>query len=281
MTTSLAGRRIVTTAVNVPGPVAAAMLHDMGATVVKIEPPAGDPLATFAPAWYADLSARMEVVRLDLKTDDGRGRLDGLLADADVLITSSRPSSLERLGLLWPALHVRHPRVCHVAVIAYAAPRQDIAGHDLTYQAEAGLVTPPGMPVALIADLAGAHRVVISVLDLLFSRVRTGDAGFVEVSLAECADSFAAPLRHGLTADTGVLGGGYPAYNVYPARDGWVAVAALEPHLRTALARELGVDVENRGALTEALSRRTAAEWHAWADARGLPLTAIRCSSSR
>ena len=98
----------------------------------------------------------------------------------------------------------------------------------------------------------------------------------MEVSLADCADLFAAPLRHGLTTETGILGGHRAAYNIYPARDGWVAVAALEPHLRTALARELGVDVEDRTALAAALSQRPAADWHTWADVRGLPLTAVR-----
>ena len=280
MTSSLAGLRIVSTAVNVPGPVAAAILRDMGATVVKVEPPTGDPLSMFAPAWYGGLCAGMEVLGLDLKTNRGRGRIDELLAHADVLITASRPASLERLGLSWPELHGRHPQLCQVAVIGYAAPRHDVAGHDLTYQAEAGLVRPPGMPSVLVADLAGAQRVVIAALDLLFSRARTGKPGFVEVSLADCADLFAAPLRHGLTGETGILGGQYAAYSIYPARDGWVAVAALEPHLRTALARELGVDVEDRAALAGALSQRSAADWQAWAEGRGLPLTAVKTSRS-
>ena len=252
------------------------MLRGRGATVVKIEPPTGDPLATFSPAWYDELSAGIDILRLDLKADDGRGHMDELLANADVLITSSRPASLERMGLSWPALHSRHPQLCHVAITGYAAPRQDVAGHDLTYQAEAGLVKPPAMPTALVADLAGAQRVVIAVLDLLFSRQRTGASGFADVSLATCADLFAAPLRHGLTAGTGILGGRCAEYNIYPARDGWVAVAALEPHLRAALARELGVDVEDRAALAAALSQRSAADWQTWADLRGLPLTEVR-----
>jgi crotonobetainyl-CoA:carnitine CoA-transferase CaiB-like acyl-CoA transferase len=252
------------------------MLRDRGATVLKVEPPIGDPLATFAPAWYAELSAGMDIVRLDLKTDAGRGAMGGLLANADVVITSSRPASLERLGLSWPELHGRHPLLCHVAIIGYSPPRHDIAGHDLTYQAEAGLVRPPAMPTALVADLGGAQRVVIAVLELLFSRLRTGESGFAEVSLADCADLFAAPLRHALTAEGGILGGRRAEYNIYPARGGWVAVAALEPHLRAALARELGVDVEDRTALAAALTQRSAIDWQTWADVRGLPLTKVR-----
>jgi crotonobetainyl-CoA:carnitine CoA-transferase CaiB-like acyl-CoA transferase len=276
VTESLAGIGVVTTAVNVPGPVAAGMLRDMGATIVKVEPPKGDPLSVFAPAWYASLSAGMEVLRLDLKSDRARDRFDDLLSRADVLVTASRPASLHRLGLAWPDLHRRHPRLCHVAIVGYAAPRQDVAGHDVTYQAEVGLVTPSAMPQSLIADLAGAHGAVIAALDLLFARERRGEAGCVQIALAECARLFAAPLRYGLTSSTGPLGGTDPAYNIYRTREGWVAVAALEPDLRAALANELSVDVEDGAALAQVLLQRSALEWERWADTRGLPLAAVR-----
>lgn len=276
MTVALAEIRVVSTAVNVPGPVAAGMLRDMGATIVKVEPPEGDPLSGAAPAWYAALCAGMEVLRLDLKSDQGRRRIDDLLARADVLVTATRPASLQRLGLSWPDLHGRYPGLCHVAIVGYAGPRQDVAGHDVTYQAEAGLVTPPAMPRSLIADLAGAQRAVIAALDLLLARERRGEAGYAQIVLAECATLFAAPLRHGLTSSTGSLGGTDAAYNIYPTRDGWVAVAALELHFRAALARELSVDVEDAAALARVLRQRSALEWERWSDARGLPLVAVR-----
>jgi alpha-methylacyl-CoA racemase len=276
VTGTLAGIRIVTTAVNVPGPVAAGFLRDMGATVVKVEPPAGDPLARAAPGWYAGLCAGMDVLRLDLKSSGGREHVNELLARADLLVTATRPASLQRLGLGWPDVHPSHPRLCQIAIFGYAAPRQDVAGHDLTYQAEAGLVTPSAMPRTLIADLAGAQRVVIAALDLLLARERSGKAAYTEIALAECATLFAEPLRHGLTSSTGPLGGAGAAYNIYPTRNGWVAVAALEPHFRAALARELCVDVDDRAALTRVLGEKPALEWERWADARGLPLAAVR-----
>jgi alpha-methylacyl-CoA racemase len=277
VTGTLAGIRVVSTAVNVPGPVAASMLRDMGAAIVKVEPPTGDPLAVAAAAaWYAALCTGMEVLRLDLKSDDGRGHLDDLLARADVLITATRPASLQRLGLSWSDVHTRHPRLCHVAIVGYAAPRQDVAGHDVTYQAEAGLLTPPAMPRTLIADLAGAQRAVIAALDLLLARERGGEAGCAEVALAECASLFAAPLRHGLTSPAGPLAGTDAAYNIYPAHEGWVAVAALEPQFRAALARELNADLEDGATLAQVLRQRSAVEWERWAGLRGLPLAAVR-----
>jgi alpha-methylacyl-CoA racemase len=273
---TLHGIRIVTTAVNLPGPVAAAMLRDKGAAVVKVEPPERDPLSQWAPGWYAELCAGIDVERLDLKSADGRDRLDALLAAADLFITSSRPGSLQRLGLAWSDLHARHPRLCQVAIVGYAAPRDNVAGHDLTYQAEVGLLTPPGMPATLVADLSGAQRAVAEALDLLFARERSGVAGRAEIALAECATLFAEPLRHGLTSSTGLLGGACAAYAIYPARDGWIAVAALEPHFRAALARELGVDIENRSALAGAFMDKSAVEWQQWAETRGVPLHAVR-----
>nr|WP_242822484.1 CoA transferase [Thermaerobacter marianensis] len=99
--------------------------------------------------------------------------------------------------------------------------------------------------------------------------------------MAEAAHALAAPLRHGLTAPGGLLGGGLPLYRCYPARDGWVAVAALEPHFARRLLDELGPPgpglppgVEER--LAAVFRRRPAAEWEAWARQRDLPLAAVR-----
>jgi alpha-methylacyl-CoA racemase len=273
---TLEGIRIVTTAVNVPGPVAAAMLRDKGATILKVEPPAGDPLAEWAPGWYAELCAGIDVVRLDLKSPASRNDLDESLASADLLLTASRPGSLQRLGLGWSDLHARHARLCQVAIVGYAAPFADRAGHDLTYQAQAGLLTPPRMPATLIADLSGAQRVVSEALALLFARERDEAAGYAEVALADGAALFAQPLRHGLTSSSGLLGGGCAAYRMYPAREGWIAVAALEPHFRAALTRELGADANDGLALARAFTQRSAVEWKQWAEARDLPLHAVR-----
>jgi crotonobetainyl-CoA:carnitine CoA-transferase CaiB-like acyl-CoA transferase len=252
------------------------MLRDSGATVVKVEPPGGDPLSRAGPSWYAALCEGIEVLRLDLKSGQGRECLDDLLARADLFLTSARPASLERLGLAWDRLHDRHPRLCHVAVVGYAAPREDLAGHDVTYQAEAGLLTPPAMPRSLIGDLGGAQRAVIAALELLLARERTGESGRAQVALAECANLFAAPFRFGLTSPTGPLGGTDPAYNIYPTRGGWVALGALEPHFRATLARELGVDLEDRAALVRKLLERSAFEWEQWAGPRDLPVVAVR-----
>jgi crotonobetainyl-CoA:carnitine CoA-transferase CaiB-like acyl-CoA transferase len=151
-----------------------------------------------------------------------------------------------------------------------------VAGHDLTYQAEIGLVTPPALPPTLVADLGGAQQAVIAALALIMARDRDGEGSYVEVSLAGAARFFAEPLAYGLTGDGNALGGGLPAYGLYRTRDGWLAVAALEPRFRETLGRELSINPEDREALARVFAERSSAEWETWAEARDLPITGVR-----
>jgi crotonobetainyl-CoA:carnitine CoA-transferase CaiB-like acyl-CoA transferase len=271
----LEGLQVLTLAVNLPGPLAAARLRALGAAVTKVEPPGGDALARVSPTWYAAIHHGQTVLGIDLKTAAGRERLEGLLTASDLLLTATRPAGLSRLGLDWGSLHARHPRLCQVALVGYPPPNEDVPGHDLTYQARAGLLEPPRLPRTCLADLAGAERVVTAALALLLARER-GQGGYARVSLAEAAEDFAAPLRYGLTAPGGILGGGSSSYEMYQAREGWVAVAALESHFGARLASELGLAVADRASLQQAFATRTAAEWETWAAARDLPLARVR-----
>jgi alpha-methylacyl-CoA racemase len=272
----LQGVKIVSLALNVPGPVAAARFSQMGAAVTKIEPPAGDGLRQFAAAWYESLCKGQMVKQLDLKNLDGREQFDVLLADADLLLAAFRPSALQRLGLDWESLHRHYPRLCFVGIVGYPAPEEERAGHDLTYQSDFGLLRPPEMPASLFVDLAAAERAVSMALALLNKFARTGEAGHAWVSLQECAQDLAAPLRAGLTAAGGLLSGGYPFYGFYRASDGWIAVAALEPHFAERLLLELKLDHATRGELERVFLERSAAAWDRWAIERGLPLVAVR-----
>jgi alpha-methylacyl-CoA racemase len=272
---ALDGIRAVSLAVNVPGPTAAARLVALGASVTKVEPPGGDPLATAHPAWYDELRSGQQVLTLDLKQAADHAILDELLKAADLLLTSSRPPALARLGLAWPGLHARFPRLCQVAIVGYPAPDQDRAGHDLTYAAAHGLVLPPGLPRTLVADLGGAQLATTAAVALLLARERGREAGYAEVALADAAAEFAAPLRYGATAQDGPLGGGLPQYGLYQAREGWVAVAALEPQFERRLATELGLDELTHDALATAFRTRSAEDWEAWGREHDLPLGVV------
>ena len=266
---------VVTIALNLPGPVATARLRDFGARVTKVEPPGGDPLEHSAPAWYAELTAGQLVVRLDLKDEAGRVELDGLLEPADVFVTAQRPDALNRLGLGWEELHARFPRLSQVAIVGYPSPDTGRPGHDLNYVAAHGLVRPPELPRTLVADLGGAEAAVSAALAAVLSRARTGEGTFVEVALADAAGRFAAPLRHGLTAEGGALAGGYPGYGLYETSEGWVSVAALEPHFRRRLCDELGLEELSHEALATHFREQTADAWERWAAERDLPIEKV------
>jgi alpha-methylacyl-CoA racemase len=271
---ALTGLHVVSTALNLPGPVACARLHAMGAAVDKVEPPEGDPLEHYAPAWYRRLHAGMTQHRLDLKQDEGRERMRALLDDADVLVTAQRPAALARIGLD-PASLAAHPRLCHVAIVGHPPPDENLPGHDLTYLAACGLVRPPRMPPTLFADMAGGERAVAEALALVHQRDRTGRGGHALVALAEVAHHLASPLREGLTAPTGLLGGGLAGYNLYAAAEGWIALAALEPRFFRHLAELLDLAPATQDRLAAKFAERTAREWERWARSNDVPLVAV------
>jgi crotonobetainyl-CoA:carnitine CoA-transferase CaiB-like acyl-CoA transferase len=270
----LEGIKIVNLAANLPGPAAAQRLHQMGATVVKVEAPSGDPMELYHAGWYQDMAVGHILVRLDLKSDQGRAELDALLGSADLFISASRPAAMERLGLGWTSLHQKFPRLCHVAIIGYPAPRENEAGHDLTYQASLGLLTPPYMPRTLLADMAGAEMTVSSALGLLFNREQSGESGYAEVALSEAAASLAEPLRYGCTAPGANLGGGIPEYNIYQSADGWVAVAALEPHFKKRL--EDALEVSSLEEYRAAFELQSSAYWQEWGQKMDVPIETVR-----
>lgn len=274
-TSLLRGIKVVNLGLNAPGPVAAARLAQLGADITKVEPPSGDMLKNVARDWYNLLCQGQTVVALDLKNAEGQRQLHELLAGADLLLASFRPSALRRLGLDWESIHRRHPRLCFVGIIGYLPPDEERSGHDLTYQCGLGLLTPPQMPSSLFVDLAGAERCVSQALALLLKSARSGESGAAWVSLYDCAVELTGPLKAGLTKSSGVLGGGYPLYGFYQASDGWIAIAALEPQFAQRVLSELNLGKADRPELERIFLQRSAGAWAAWAAERDLPLVAV------
>jgi alpha-methylacyl-CoA racemase len=264
---ALSGVRLLSVALNLPGPVALARLVALGASATKVEPLSGDPLTTYSRAWYDRLHTGVPVETLDLKSDEGRARCDHLLGTTDVLLTSQRPSALARLGLGPARLAERFPALRTVSIVGdRTAPEQ--AGHDVTYQAEAGLLRGR-LPVTLLADLVGAERAATAVLLAL----RSAPGACLVVGLRDVVDDLRAPLDYALTTDGGRLGGGDPAYGVYRSRDGYVAVAALETHFRARLYAALQLPLD--AALADTIASRTSAEWAAFGRRHDVPISPV------
>ena len=254
----LQGTRILSLALNLPGPAALLRCQRMGAQCYKLEPlpPAGaacaDPMHHYSPSAYAQLHGGIHVVQADLKTTAGQQQLHQLLALSDVLLTSFRPTALRKLGLSWDALHAQYPQLCLVRVLGSSTPdAMDTPGHDLTYQAEAGLTDDGHMPASLFADMAGAVLTSEAVLQCLLQRARDGYGHCHDVGLAQAAHWLALPRQWQLTTPSGDIGGAHAGYRLYRCQDGWVAAAALEPHFAQRLCALAGVQVTHAADSTE------------------------------
>jgi alpha-methylacyl-CoA racemase len=262
----LRGTRVLSLALNLPGPAALMRCKAMGASCTKLEPPtprgapagtSGDPMGQYNPAAYAQLHEGVKVLTADLKTEAGQKLLHRQLAKTDVLLTSFRPSALEKLQLGWKALHRAHPHLSQVAIVGAPGARAEEPGHDLTYLADNGLVGGFDLPPTLYADMGGSLMAAEAVLQAaLLQRERyagTGDPHpkgvYIEVALSEAARYLALPRSWGLTAPKGAVGGAHAGYKVYPCKDGRVAVAALEPHFAAALCKAAGAPASDLRAM--------------------------------
>src|SRR5215471_13845248 len=274
----LGGTRVITLALNVPGAMAAERLRDLGASVTKIEPPQGDPLKTATPRWYSSLTDGVTVLICDLKTAPGFGLLLEKLGATDLLLTSQRPAALERLGLGWETLHARFPKLCQVAMVGFPAPHQNVSGHDLTYLGSNGLLQPPALPLTLYADVAASEQAALAAVAVLLGRERAGSAEYVEVAIADAAKRLAAPRNAGLTMAGGYLAGTFPGYNLYRTSDGWVAVAALEPHFYRRLCEQLGVSSPSYESFAASFASQRNSYWSEFAAKHDLPIEPVKMS---
>jgi crotonobetainyl-CoA:carnitine CoA-transferase CaiB-like acyl-CoA transferase len=277
--------RILSLALNLPGPAALLRCRDMGADCTKLEPPpagehaSADPMALYCPPAYAALHDGIRVVNAHLKTDAGQATLQAELQRTDVLITSFRPSALAKLGLAWDTLHARHPRLSLVRIVGAPGERAEEPGHDLTYLADAGLLTGNALPPTLYADMGGALLASEAVLQVQLARAASGEGACIEVALSSAADWLALPRHWGLTQPAGDVGGAHAGYQVYACADGRVAVAALEPHFAARLLQGAGLapDCDLRAQPTHAaigafLAGQTRSQLDTLARAMDIPL---------
>lgn len=286
----LKGVRVLSLALNLPGPAALMRCQQMGATCVKLEPPAhpsapkgtsGDPMGVYNRTAYDTLHHGMRIAQVDLKSDKGQKVLHRELAKADVLLTSFRPSALTKLGLEWKTLHALYPMLSLVAIVGAPGARAEEPGHDLTYLAENQLVNGLELPPTLYADMGGSLMASEAVLKARLHQLQKGKGVRLDIALSDAAAYLALPRTWGLTKPGAAVGGGHAGYRVYPCKDGRVAVAALEPHFATALADAVGLKVagimamfapETHAAVADFLLTQTRQQLDQLATERDIPL---------
>ena len=283
-----------------PGPMLTVMMADQGARVIKIEPPAGDPVRVQAPfesgqsVWFANLNRGKESHVLDLKVEADKDRLRAICRQADVFIESFRPGVMKRLGFDYEAVRAMNPRIvyCSISAFGQEGSLSHHPAHDLAVQALAGFLSvndgPDGTPVvpgAPSADLAGGLTALSAVLMALFARERTGQGEFIDCAMF---DSLLPWCAH--HAGTAIAGGepprsrsqrslgGAALYQIYRTKDGrHLVLGARETkfarNLLGALGRldllpfaeaEAGRQEPLIAFLQEVFATRTRDEWVTW-----------------
>ena len=226
----LAGLLVVDLTRHLPGPFASRELLRLGARVVRLEGPEGDPLRAIAPGWDAVLNAGKESVVCDLKAEPEFGC--ALCARADVVLEGFRPGVADRLGV-GPDDVPDSVVYCSLTGFGLEGRHALRAGHDLNYLGWAGALadTAPALPPVQAADLgAGALAAVAEVLAALLERERTGRGARLVVSMTHGSQRF---VSHRVSGDPrpNLLTGGLACYRIYATADArWLTVGALEPH---------------------------------------------------
>lgn len=241
-----------------PGPLCTQILYDLGATVTKIEPPgAGDYMALWPPqvgtqsAMYLAVNHGKQIRTLNLKTDDDRATFFDLVRRADVVVEGFRPGVIDKLGIGYEQLSAANPGIilCSISGYGQSGPLRDRAGHDLNYQALAGVLSlsggaTPANPQLQAADTAGgSYAAAMLILAALYERTRTGRGRHIDVAMSEqllplvrvnfaCSAADQSDPRR----DGELLSGGAPCYHIYITADNkQLSVGALEPKFWDAL----------------------------------------------
>jgi len=245
----LAGLRVIDLTRNLPGPFCTRMLADLGAGIVKVEPPEGDPTRPLGLLFDA-LNHGKESRRIDFRQPSELDRLRGWLGEADVMVDSFRPGILQSLGLDFARLKTINPTLVMVSITGYGqhGAWSQRAGHDLNFMAMSGVLDQLRAPTGELAmsnvqwgDLAGGSSMAcIAILAAVFDAQRRGAGHHIDISmthglhahliLPKATGAMLTPLLgHRPRAGEDLLNGGLPCYNVYATSDGrHLAVAAFE-----------------------------------------------------
>jgi crotonobetainyl-CoA:carnitine CoA-transferase CaiB-like acyl-CoA transferase len=297
-----------------PGPFCTQLLANLGADVIKIEDPQVGDYMRSVPPLVKDVSYPFLMVNrgkrslaVDLKTPEGQEIVRKLASHADVVVEQFRPGVMGRLGAYYDGLAIMNPKLVYCSFSGYGqtGPYKDLPGHDINFQALAGILgvtgvrddKRPAIPGAPIADLASGFNAALAILASLRTRDRTGRGEFIDVSIYDTAVTlmvlgFARFLATGEEPVAGetLLTGTFPFYNLYETKDSrWLSVAAVEPKFWRQMcnligAPELADQQFTEGAAGAAVAdtlasrfrERTLEEWEAVFLAEELPVAGVK-----
>jgi crotonobetainyl-CoA:carnitine CoA-transferase CaiB-like acyl-CoA transferase len=296
----LAGIKVVDFSALIPGPFATAILSDLGADVIKVEPPRGDSGRSLLPAVFHATNRNKRSIALDLKHPDARPVIERLARWSDIVIESNRPGVSARLGIDYAGLSALNPRLiyCSLSGFGQNGPWRNKPGHDIGYVGASGGLSYPGSWLGKparssipIADMQGGSFGAIAILAALHERDRTGKGAELDLSLYD-ASLFCAALRHGIAEHTDPRAHIWPVNDLFETADGSVlilgiveqhfwesfraAVTDLEPALAdpkfdTDASRRKHGDELSR-LLKQLFLKKTAREWHDLLEPKDVPV---------
>jgi crotonobetainyl-CoA:carnitine CoA-transferase CaiB-like acyl-CoA transferase len=250
MSALLGGMRVLDLSAYRPMPHATQILADLGAEVLKVEPPGGDPMRAY-PEIFASVARGKRSVVLDLRSDGDRARALELAADADVVCESWRPGVADRLGVGYEAVVAVNPSViyCSLSGFGQDGPWRDVPGHDLNFQAVAGAVAPrageePQVPRLPVADLEGGTVCAAVICAAWARRQASGEGERIDVAMADVVAWWVGPRSGTALEGSESRRAGSPGYGVFrTADDRWLALGVLgEARLWDAICRALGLE---------------------------------------
>jgi crotonobetainyl-CoA:carnitine CoA-transferase CaiB-like acyl-CoA transferase len=246
----LKGVRVIDLSELAPGPFCTMFLADMGADVIKVERPKGDPVRRLIPGVYEAFNRNKQSIVLNLKNEEGRGLLFRLIEKADVFVESYRPGVLERLGVSYEKAKSINEGIVYCSISGYGqdGPYRDWPGHDINYCAVAGISSINGQPAGPpdigtgipIADYSSSLYACISILSMLYAH----RGGYLDVSMTDCALNLMITrvneyMARGKPSKEKFLGRG--GYGIFKAKDDrYFAIAAVEKHFWYRLCQVIG-----------------------------------------
>jgi crotonobetainyl-CoA:carnitine CoA-transferase CaiB-like acyl-CoA transferase len=231
----LSGLRVLDLSIWRPGPYATSLLVALGADVLKVEPPGGDPMRHYA-GLFESINAGKRSIELDLKDRDDRETALALAMEADVLVEGFRPGVMARLGMDAGTVRGANPALVYCSISGYgqADPRAGLPGHDVNYQAWAGALTPEGGTARVsplpIADLAGGMAAAFGICAAVLGRHATGEGSYLDVSMTDVLATWTGRIGNGDGDGEGGSShaGPVPGYGIFDTADnGQIALGVI------------------------------------------------------
>ncbi|MFB4296425.1 CaiB/BaiF CoA transferase family protein [Actinomadura sp. NTSP31] len=251
----LDGLRVLDLTMWRPGPYTTQLLAQLGADVIKVEPPGGEPMRMFQ-GHFDLLNRRKRSIVLDLKSEDGRERCRELAADAEVFVEGFRPGVADRLGVGDAALRALNPRLVYCSISGYGAdgPLAQVPGHDVNYRAYAATLPPdavsPGLEELPVADMAAATMAAFAITAACLKARATGAGDRIDLGMADVLAHWTStvpeatrPQEPAKAAPAPHVTGPVPGYGVYATKDGSKITLGVvsEERLWAAVCRALGL----------------------------------------